>query len=305
MRGEEFRLKRKKRVRAEMHAGARKIRKSFFSTSPRSPYLHLGGVAGLGTAWRAESAEEVLDGSGKAMAEDGQALVAGVVDPVELHHAPVAVKWQMAVPGMIGAQESDERAAGGRDFGGKIVDVVLRAEQAQAAAGIVPLGIEVEQHGDDFAGGIAVDIAIASAAAAAGGDRSGAVREIDAEFVFEGLAELGRFEGVNEGLEAGAEFQRVEGKAAGLLDLRVIGIEPAKSLGGHKSRQNQVLVGFAHQWCGAKGIEIKDIADHEESFDNVPCAGSGVNPSPRWMSEGTNQSAGFTLSRAGEKFTLH
>ena len=85
------------------------------------------------------------------MAKNREALIARVVDPIELDHAAIPVKRQMAMPGMVRAQESDQRAAGGRNFSGEILNVVAGAQQAKASAGIVPIGIDVQKHGDDFA----------------------------------------------------------------------------------------------------------------------------------------------------------
>ena len=59
------------------------------------------------------------------MPEDGETLALVVGDPVELDYAALADKRQMAVPGMIGAQEGDQRAAGSRRLGGEILNACL------------------------------------------------------------------------------------------------------------------------------------------------------------------------------------
>ena len=223
---------------------------------------HARGIFGLRLLGGTNGAEEVLHGRGQAMAQQGQALVAAVVHPVELDHAALAFEGQMAVPGAVGTQKGDERAVGRRNFDGHIVDVFTRTKETEAAAGIVPRGIQVEQHGDNFAGGIVVDLAVVRAATAAHRDGGGAAGEVHAKFFLEGFAKFRGLQRVNHGLEAGAEFYGIQREAARLRDAGIIGIDAAERLGLHEIAEDKVLVGRAFKRRCVKSFEIEDLVSH-------------------------------------------
>src|SRR6202050_127807 len=168
----------------------------------------------------------------------------------------------MPVPGAVETQEGDERAVGRRNFDRHIVDVVTRAKKAEAAAGIVPRGIQVEQHGDNFAGGIVVDLAVVRAATAAHRDSGGTAGEVYAEFFLEGFAKFRGLQRVNHGLEAGAEFNGIKREAARLRDAGIIGIDAAERLGLHEIAEDKVLVGRAFKRRCVKSFEIEDLVSH-------------------------------------------
>ena len=111
-----------------------------------------------------------------------------------------------------------------------------------------------------------MDVAVARAAAAADGDRGGAVGEVDGEFFLEGFAEFGRFQRLHEFAKTRAEFQRIERKTAGLFNARVIGIEAAQGVRLDEARKYQMLVRIAQQRSGAKCFEIEKIVDHAGWF---------------------------------------
>jgi len=197
------------------------------------------------------------------MAEKGEALVAATVDPIELNDAALAFERQMSVPGTVGTQEGDESAVGRGDFACDVVDIVRGAKNTEAAAGIVPSGIQIEQDGDNFAGGVVVNLAIVGTAAAANRDSGRAAGEIQSKLFLEGFTKFFRLERVNHGLEAESEFNGIEGKAAGLRDGRIIGIDSAESLGLYELAKNEVLIGCAFKRRGAKSIEIEYILIHK------------------------------------------
>jgi len=196
--------------------------------------LHSPGVFGLRLLRGTDGAEEVLYGRGEAVAKKSQPLVAAIVDPVELNDAALAFERQMPVPGTVRAQEGDERAVGRRNFDGYIVDVVTRAKKAEAAAGVVPRGIQVEQDGDDFAGGIVVNLAVVRATAAADRDGGRPAGEVHAKFFLKRFAKFLGFKRVNHSLEAGTEFNRIQRKASRLRDAGIIGIDAAERFGFYK-----------------------------------------------------------------------
>ena len=132
----------------------------------------------------------MLHGRGEAVAEKSEALVAAIVDPVELDDPALAFERQMAVPGTVGAEESDERAVGRRHFDGDIVDVVTRTKKTEAAAVVVPGGIQVEQDGDNFAGGVVVNLSVVRAATPSDRDSGRAAGKVDAKFFLEGFAKF-------------------------------------------------------------------------------------------------------------------
>jgi len=137
---------------------------------------------------------------------------------------------------MVGAQESHECAAGWRNLSGEVIDIFARAQQAETAARIVPFRVDVQQYCDDFAGGITMDVAVASAAAAAGGDSRRTTREIDAKLFLECLAELRGLECINELAKTRAELQRIKRKASGPLDVRIVGVQTAQRVGLNETR---------------------------------------------------------------------
>jgi hypothetical protein len=224
--------------------------------------LHSPGIFGLWFLRRADGAKEVLHGRGETVAEKSKALVAAIIDPVELDDAALAFEGQMAVPGTVGAQEGDERAVGRGHFDGYIVDVVTRAKKAEAAAGIVPRGIQVEQDGDNFTGGVVVNLAIVRATATADRDRGRAAGEVRSKFFLERFAKFLGLKRVNHGLEAGTEFNGIERKAARLRDAGIIGIDAAERFGFYKIAKDKMLVGYALKRRGAKSFEIEDIVGH-------------------------------------------
>jgi hypothetical protein len=72
----------------------------------------------------------------------------------------------MAVPGIVATFESQHRAGDRRHFDDDVVEIGGRAQQAQPAAGLLPRLVHIEQHGDDLALGVGVDLAVAEVAAA-------------------------------------------------------------------------------------------------------------------------------------------
>src|SRR5437868_9948741 len=110
--------------------------------------------------------------------------------PVELNDAPLALERLMPVPGIVRAPEGHERALDRRHFGDEIVEILARAQQAQAAARLLPGRVHVQEHGDDLAFRVGMDLAIAAAAASAHRSGGGSAREIDAEFLLEGCAKF-------------------------------------------------------------------------------------------------------------------
>jgi hypothetical protein len=224
--------------------------------------LHSPGIFGLWFLRRADGAKKVLHGRGEAVAEKSEALVAAIIDPVELDDAALAFERQMPVPGTVGAQEGDERALGRGHFDGYIVDVVTRAKKPKAAAGIVPRGIQVEQDGDNFTGGVIVNLAVVRAASAADGDGGRAVGEVHFKFFLERFAKFLGLKRVNHGLEARTEFNGIEREAARLRDAGIIGIDAAERFGFYKIAKDKMLVGYALKRCGAESFEIEDAVGH-------------------------------------------
>jgi hypothetical protein len=237
---------------------------------------HARGIFGLRLLRGPDGAKQMLDGRGQSVAEKREALVAAIVHPVELDDAALAFERQMAVPGTVGTQESDERAVGRRDFDGHVVDVVTRAKKTEAAAGIVPGGIQVEQHGNNFAGGIVVNLAVVRAAAAAHRDGGGTAGEVHAKFFLEGFAKFFRLKRIDHGLEAGTEFDGIEREAARLRDAGIIGIDAAERLGLYKVTKDKMFVGSALERRGVKSFEIEDVVSHGRLVQTVSFTAPGV-----------------------------
>src|SRR5437763_4414332 len=131
-----------------------------------------------------------FEGRGSVMSQHGNAPVALRIDPVELDHATRAGKRLVSMPGIIGAPERDERALRRRHLRHHVFEVFAVAEQAQASARGFPARVHVDQHGDDLALRVRVDLAVPRIAAAAHGDSRGPAFQLDAEFFLESLAKF-------------------------------------------------------------------------------------------------------------------
>src|SRR4029079_11165157 len=108
------------------------------------------------------------------MPQHGRMPVALGGDPVELNDAALALEWLVPMPRVVGPLESHERALDGRHLGDEIIKIITRAQEAQAAAGLLPGGVHVDEHRDYLCFRIRMDLAIAFAAASAhrGGGRT-------------------------------------------------------------------------------------------------------------------------------------
>src|SRR6478735_5496249 len=81
--------------------------------------------------------------------------------PGDLDHAPLAREWQVAVPGMVGAQECEHRAHGRRHFELVAVVVLVVIENPEATPLVLlPRVIHVDEHGHDLGRAVRVDGAV-------------------------------------------------------------------------------------------------------------------------------------------------
>src|SRR5436190_19560356 len=103
------------------------------------------------------------------MAEQSKSLAAFTGDPVELNNPTGAGVLFVAVEAVLAAFEGDKGAILGRDFHKNIIDI-CGAEQAQSAARVAPVGVHIDQDGDDLAFGIGVNFSIVIGTSAANGD---------------------------------------------------------------------------------------------------------------------------------------
>ena len=134
-------------------------------------------------------------------------------EPVELDDPALAGERFMAVPGIVAAFE---RASNVPAIGGTSAMMSLRfvggAQQPQPPARLLPAFVHVDQHGDDLAGRIGVDLAVACVAAAAHRGHGRPAGKIEAEFFLKRFAELVAFEFVEQRLERRAEADLIDRK---------------------------------------------------------------------------------------------
>ena len=124
------------------------------------------------------------------VAQHRQAAVAFGGDPVELDDPPFSRKGPVAMPGIVGPFERQKRPFRRRDLHDRIIEVVGRLQEPQAAAGMFPGGVHVDEDRDDLALGVGMDASVPRAALAANRDRRRPPGEIEVELVFESVANL-------------------------------------------------------------------------------------------------------------------
>src|SRR5690349_7996357 len=102
-----------------------------------------------------------------------------------------------------------------------------------------------------------MDLSVLGAALAAhrGGGRP--TGEIEAELLFESVAELVAFQFVEERAERRPVGQLGDRKAPALGNIRIIRIDPRARLGPHEPGHDQVLEWLAGERNGAEGVEIE------------------------------------------------
>ena len=183
--------------------------------------------------------------------------------PVELDDPALADEGFVPVPGIVGALEREHRSLGRRHFDDDIVEIVARSQETQASPGLFPGRIHVDQHGDDLAHRVGVDLSVAGAALAADRRRGGATGELKTKFLLEGCAELVAFQVVEQGLEGGTEIDLAGRKAAPLGDLGIVGVDARRAPPNRQSRR-QSGAGTAPAPAAYRGR--RQVADNPAFF---------------------------------------
>ena len=105
------------------------------------------------------------------MAQERNLPVALRGDPIELDDPARPDEGLVTVPRVFSPFERKQRALHGRHLNEDIIQVIAGAQEAQTSTLLLPTGIDVDQHGDDLAQRVRVDLAVACAAPPAYGGR--------------------------------------------------------------------------------------------------------------------------------------
>src|SRR3984957_10366611 len=106
---------------------------------------------------RPHGGEQALQGRRDMMAQHRHPPIAFRSDPVELDDPALAGEGLVPVPRVVGALERQQRSLGRRHLHDHIVEVVGRLQEAQAAAGILPTRVHVDEDGNNLAFRIGVE----------------------------------------------------------------------------------------------------------------------------------------------------
>ena len=130
--------------------------------------------------------------------------------PVDLDHAPLSLESSVSVIGMAGTPKCKQRPVFRLHFDGIILDIALRAHQAQTGFFMRPFPVRVDQNGDYLAPVIGMDVTIAGFTVIAHRNRLWTGTQIDSEFPADMFGELRTVQFVQEGLEGLSVFQTVQ-----------------------------------------------------------------------------------------------
>ena len=111
-------------------------------------------------------------------------------DPIELDGASRTGNRLVAVPGIVGSPERQQRAAVGRHFGDVVVEIVGPTQEPKTPRVLLPALVHVEQDGDDLGLRVGVDRAVAFAHIAAHRVHGRPTGQVDVELAFDRRLEL-------------------------------------------------------------------------------------------------------------------
>ena len=122
---------------------------------------------------------------------------------------------------------------------------------------MVPLLVEVHQHGDDLAFVVGVNIAVGPLAEFAHGDRGGQGSQFHVEALTQGRGE-GRgaqfFHQVCKGRAVLQVFECVVGRG---FNRRVVGVDAGQYLGAEKARHHHIIEGVGVQFGVLQGLYVE------------------------------------------------
>src|SRR5580692_6916705 len=153
------------------------------SAAPPSRTIRSGRV-------RPHGGNQALERRRDVVAQHRHPPIAFRSDPVELDDPAFAGEGLVAMPRIVGPFERQQRSLGRGHLHDHVVEVISRFEQAQAAAGILPSRVHVNEDRNDLAFRIGVDPSILRAALTANRCRGRPPCELEAELLFERLAEV-------------------------------------------------------------------------------------------------------------------
>src|ERR1700722_9113435 len=150
---------------------------------PGSSAIRSGGA-------RPHGGEQALQGRRDVVAQHRHPPIAFRSDPVELDDPAFASERLVAMPGIFGPLEREQRSLGRRHLHDHIVEVVGRFQESQATAGILPARVHVNEDRNDLAFGVGMDAPILGAALTPNRRRGRAPGELKAELLLERFAEI-------------------------------------------------------------------------------------------------------------------
>ena len=145
--------------------------------------------------------------------------------PVELNDAALADERLVAVPRIVAALESEQRAGHRRHFDNDVFKVMRGTKEPQSSAGLAPALVHVDKDGDDLAGGIGVDPAVATSQRPRTVVTVGRPERSMANFSSKAARNASPLELIQQALECRSEAHLIDGKAAGRGYLRVVGVD--------------------------------------------------------------------------------
>src|ERR1700722_674212 len=211
---------------------------------------------------RPHGGEQAFQGRRDVVAQHRHPAIAFGGDPIELDDPAFAGKGLVPVPGIVSPLERQERPLGRRHLHDHIIEVVSRFQQAQAAAGILPSGVHVNEDGDDLAFRIGMDASIFLAALAPNRRRGRPPGEIEAEFLLEGFAEIAALEFGDELAERRPIGKLRDGKAPALGDLWIVGVDLRARLRPNKAGNDEIFERLPRHRRRLQGFQVKVAQSH-------------------------------------------
>jgi hypothetical protein len=217
---------------------------------------------------RPHGGEQALQGRRDVVAQHRHPSIAFGGDPIELDDPAFASKGLVAMPGIVRALEREQGSLGRGHFHDHIVEVVGRFQEAQAAAGILPTRVHVNEDRDDLALRIGMDASILLAALTANRRRGRPPGEIEAELRFEGIAEFVALQLGDELAERGSIGKLCDGKAPALGDLRIVCVDFCARLGPDKAGNDEIFERLPDQRRRFQGFQVERTQGHGTDSGN-------------------------------------
>src|SRR3984885_11380073 len=190
---------------------------------------------------RPHRGEQALQRRRDMVAQRRHPPIAFRCDPVELDDPAFADERFVAMPGIVGPFEREQRSLGRRHLHDHVVEVVGRFQQAQAAAGILPARVHVNEHRNDLAFRVGMDPTVLGATLTANRRRGRPPGEIEAELLFERIAELVALQFGDELTERWTIGKLPDGEAPALGDLRIVGVDFRARLLPNKAGNDEIF----------------------------------------------------------------